>query len=371
MKVCYYQTLGIAKDVDTAEIKKAYRKLAMQFHPDKNPGDKAAESKFKEINEAYAVLQDGEKRAAYDRFGHAAFEQGGPGGFGGAGFGGFDFATGFADIFDEMFGDIMGGARGRAGQGRGADLRHDLPLTLEEAFAGVEKVINVVSSISCESCAGTGAKPGSGASDCTTCNGRGRVRAQQGFFTIERACASCAGQGQVIKDPCRNCAGQGRVRNERKLSVNVPAGVEDGTRIRLSGEGEAGMRGNQPGDLYVILTIDPHKSYQREGANLFCRVPVAMTSAALGGAVNVPLIEGGEMEIKIEPGTQPGQQMRLRQKGMSVLRTATRGDLYVELAVETPVKLSKRQKELLEEFAREGEKGGGGIVGKIKETLRK
>jgi molecular chaperone DnaJ len=376
MKADYYQTLGVTKDADLDAIKKAYRKLAMQFHPDKNPGDKSAEAKFKEINEAYAVLQDEQKRAAYDRFGHAAFEQGGAGG----GFGGFDFSTGFADIFDEMFGDILGGGRARQNSGRGADVRHDLDLTMEEAFTGTEKTIKVATSIACKDCNGMGAAPGTSPVECPMCRGAGQVRAQQGFFTIQRTCPSCQGGGRVIKDPCKGCSGQGRVRQERKLAVNIPAGVEDGTRIRLTGEGEAGTRGAASGDLYVILSLEPHPLFQREGANLFCRVPISMTTAALGGEVEVPVIEGAASKLKVEPGTQSGQQTKLRHKGMSVLRQrassgeGVRGDLYVELVVETPVHLSKRQKELLVEFAKEGEKhspAASSFMGKVKEALKR
>lgn len=355
MKQDYYETLGVARGSSAEELKKAYRKLAFQYHPDKNPGDKKAEAKFKEINEAYDVLRDDQRRAAYDRFGHAAFEQGGMG----AGMGGFDFAAGLGDIFEEMFGEIIGGARrggGRQQAPRGADLRYDLTVTLQEAFKGVEKKINVASSVTCTECKGQGTAPGTTPTNCTGCGGNGRVRAQQGFFTIERTCPQCQGAGKVIKDPCRVCLGAGRVRKERTLSVTIPPGVEDGTRIRLSGEGEAGMRGGHPGDLYVILSVVPHPIFKREGAHLFCRVPIPMTLAALGGTIEVPTIDDGKAEVKIESGTQSGTQVRIRHKGMSVLRGSTRGDLYVELAVETPTKLNKRQKELLHEFADESKK---------------
>lgn len=356
MKADYYELLGVAKSCSAEDLKKAYRKLAMQHHPDKNPGNKNAEHKFKEISEAYQILSNTESRAAYDRFGHAAFTQGGPGGggfdFGGAGFGSF------ADIFDEMFGEILGGGRrGNApGPQRGADLRYDLTLTLEEAFRGLEKNVTVVNSISCDSCKGSGAAPGTHPVECPLCKGVGRVRAQQGFFTIERACPSCQGVGRVIQNPCKKCAGAGRVRQERQLAVTVPAGVEDGNRIRLAGEGEAGMRGGNPGDLYVILDIAQHAVFQRDGANLFCRVPIPMTTAAMGGALEVPVIDGGTTEVKVDAGTQSGHRTRVKQKGMSVLRGGSRGDMYVELAVETPSHLTKRQKELLKEFAEEAEK---------------
>ena len=350
----YYELLGCAKGASAEELKKAYRKLAMQYHPDKNSGDKASEHKFKEINEAYDVLRDDQRRAAYDRFGHAAFEQGG-----GGGGGGFDFSGGFGDIFEEMFGEILGG--GRRGQQqaspRGADLRYDLSITLEEAFRGCEKNVRLASSATCEDCKGQGTAPGTSPTTCPMCGGPGRVRAQQGFFTIERTCPSCQGAGKIIKDACKSCLGVGRVRKERTLAVTIPPGVEDGTRIRLAGEGEAGMRGGGSGDLYVILAIKPHALFQREGANLFCRVPIPLTVAALGGAIEVPVIDGAMTEMKVDAGTQTGHQTRLKGKGMSVLRSAARGDLYVELAVETPVHLNKRQKELLQEFAAETQNG--------------
>lgn len=351
----YYDLLGVAKNADADALKKAYRKLAMQYHPDKNPGDQKAEAKFKEINEAYAVLSDEQKRAAYDRFGHAAFEQGGGGGFGGFDFGG---AGGFADIFEDMFSEILGGGRsGRQQQsGRGSDLRYDLEITLEEAFGGCEKTISVASSVTCDDCKGSGAAPGSTPVTCAMCAGHGRVRQQQGFFTIERVCPTCHGAGKVIKHPCKGCSGSGRKRKERKLAVTIPAGVEDGTRIRLTGEGEAGMRGAGSGDLYVFIGITPHNLFQREGANLSCRVPIPFTTAALGGEIDVPTIEGGRAKLEVKSGTQSGHQQKLRGQGMSVLRSNNRGDLYVTVAVETPTHLTKRQKELLAEFAAESSK---------------
>lgn len=345
----YYETLGVARGASADELKKAYRKLAMKFHPDRNPDDPEAEQRFKEVNEAYDVLKDDQKRAAYDRFGHAAFENGGPGGAAG-GAGGFDFA----DIFDEMFGEFMGGrGRGRPSAGRGADLRFNLEISLEEAFEGKHATIRVPSSAVCESCNGTGAEGGSQPITCPTCNGVGKVRAQQGFFTIERACPSCGGAGQVIKDPCRSCGGTGRQRRERTLDVSIPAGVEDGTRIRLAGEGEAGLRGGPPGDLYIFLTVRPHRLFQREGADIFCKAPIPMTTAVLGGPIEVPSIDGSRAKITIPEGTQAGRQFRLRGKGMSVLRSPQRGDMYVQVQVETPVKLTKRQRELMEDFAKE------------------
>jgi molecular chaperone DnaJ len=378
MKVDYYELLSVTKTASIEDIKKSYRKLAMQFHPDKNPGNKEAEHKFKEISEAYQVLSDAERRAAYDRYGHAAFEQGG----GGAGFGGFDFGgAGFADIFDEMFGEILGGGARRGasnaqGAQRGSDLRYDLDITLEEAFKGVDKNITIPNSITCDDCKGQGAAPGTQPVECSMCRGQGRVRAQQGFFTIERACPTCQGAGRVIQNPCKKCAGAGRVRQERTLAVVIPPGVEDGTRIRLSGEGEAGMRGGNQGDLYVILEVGQHPIFQRDGANLFCRVPIPMTTAALGGTVEVPTIDGGLTEVKVDAATQSGHRSRIKQKGMSVLRSTSRGDLYVELAVETPVNLNKRQKELLKEFETEAAQNktnpeSESFIGKVKEALGK
>jgi molecular chaperone DnaJ len=359
-KTDFYELLGASRDASADELKKAYRKMAMKYHPDKNPGNKEAEHKFKEINEAYDVLRDDQKRAAYDRYGHAAFENGGMGG--GQGFGGFDFAGGFGDIFEEMFGEILGGGGGARRRGpesagqRGADLRYDMTVTLDEAFKGIDKTIKVSTLATCEACNGMGTAPGTSPVTCSTCDGHGRVRMQQGFFSIERTCPTCQGAGKVIKDPCKSCQGHGRTRKERTLVVTIPAGVESGTRIRLSGEGEAGLRGGHAGDLYVILSVSGHPLFQRDGANLHCRVPIPMTMAALGGKVNVPVIDGTTAEVEIKPGTQSGHQVRLRNKGMSILRSSSRGDLYAELVVETPVKLNTRQRELLEEFAIEAEK---------------
>ncbi|MDD5587059.1 MAG: molecular chaperone DnaJ, partial [Alphaproteobacteria bacterium] len=319
-KTDYYELLGVPGNASPDDIKKAYRKLAMQHHPDKNHGNKTAEAKFKEINEAYDILRDEQRRAAYDRYGHAAFENNGAG----PGFGGFDFASGFGDIFEEMFGEILGGGRRGARQQhspRGADLRHDLSISLEDAFHGTEKTIKLYTLIACADCKGQGTAPGTSPVTCSLCEGHGRVRAQQGFFTIERTCPTCQGAGKVIKDPCKNCLGVGRVRKERTLAVNIPPGVDDGTRIRLAGEGEAGQHGGPPGDLYVILSVTPHPLFQREGANLYCRVPIPMTLAALGGEVEVPVIDGTTAEVKVPSGTQSGHQARLRHKGMSVLRS--------------------------------------------------
>ena len=370
----YYEVLGVARDAGEDDLKKSYRKLAMQWHPDRNQGNAEAEAKFKELNEAYDVLKDAEKRAAYDRFGHAAFEQGGPGGGGGGGgpFGG----GGFEDIFEEMFGRFGGGGRGqRAAAGRGADLRTQVEVSLEEAFAGAKKNIRFATSVSCEACKGTGAEGGaaSGAQTCGTCQGSGKVRAQQGFFLVERTCPTCGGQGRIIKNPCKICRGAGRVQRERNLNVSVPAGVDDGTRIRLTGEGEAGQRGAPAGDLYVDIAVRPHPIFQRDGANILVRVPLRMTQAALGGHVEVPSIDGGRSKVTIPAGTQTGDQFRLRGKGFSVLRSAARGDMYVQVMVETPQNLSPTQRELLEQFEAEAEKGGRtspeseGFFAKVKE----
>ncbi|MCU0987059.1 MAG: molecular chaperone DnaJ [Acetobacteraceae bacterium] len=361
-KTDFYEVLGASREATADELKKAYRKLAMQYHPDRNPGDKKAEAKFKEVNEAYDVLKDPEKRAAYDRFGHAAFEGGGPRGPGpgGGGFGGFQGAGSFADMFDDIFGDLMGG-RGRgpgAAAGRGADLQTRIELTLEEAFAGKKATLRVPTAIICEACKGSGSEGGAAPTTCGSCNGAGKIRAQQGFFLIERTCPTCGGTGKVVKDPCKVCAGAGRVQRERTLNVDIPAGVEDGTRMRVSGAGEAGLRGAPAGDLYVNVLVKPHKLFQREGANLYCRVPLRMTAAALGGAIEVPTIEGGRAKVTINPGTQTGDQFRLRGKGMTQLNSAARGDLYIQVAVETPMNLTKRQQELLREFEEEAEKAG-------------
>ena len=344
MKADFYETLGVAKGADEKELKVAFRKLAMQFHPDRNPGDDACEAKFKEINEAYETLKDPQKRAAYDRFGHAAFENGGMGG-------GFSGAGGFADIFEDIFGDMMGGRRrSSGGRERGADLRYNMEISLEEAFTGKTAQIRVPSSIQCSECSGSGAKPGTQPVTCSMCQGSGRVRASQGFFSIERTCPQCQGRGQTIKDPCGKCGGQGRVTEERSLSVNIPAGVEDGTRIRLAGEGEAGARGGPTGDLYIFLSVKPHEFFQRDGADLYCKVPISMTTAALGGTFEVATLDGTQTRVKVTEGTQNGKQFRLKGKGMPVLRQPNVGDLYIQVAVETPQSLTKRQRELLEEF---------------------
>ena len=345
-KRCYYETLEVERSADDSKLKAAFRKLAMKWHPDKNPGDASSEVKFKEINEAYEVLKDGDKRAAYDRYGHAAFEQGGGGGPGfGAG-----FASSFSDIFEDLFG--MAGQRGGRGGGRerGADLRYNMEITLEEAFQGKTAQIEIPVSVTCEPCSGTGAKAGTKPKTCSTCGGAGRVRQAQGFFTLERTCPGCQGRGQMIEDACPGCAGLGRVTRDRTLSVNIPQGVEDGTRIRLAGEGEAGVRGGPPGDLYIFLSLASHEFFQRDGADLHCRVPISMVAAALGGEFEVPTIEKAKTKVKVPPGTQSGRRFRIASKGMPVLRSRQTGDMYVQVMVETPQNLTKKQQELLSEF---------------------
>jgi molecular chaperone DnaJ len=342
----YYEVLGVQRTCSEIELKAAFRKLAMQHHPDRNPGDKDCEHKFKEINEAYDVLKDGDKRAAYDRFGHAAFEHGGPGGAHGFG---ADFGSTFADIFEGIFG--MAGARGRGqGRERGSDLRYNMEIGLDEAFTGKNAQIRIPTSVTCEVCSGSGTKAGTKPKPCATCGGAGKIRHAQGFFTLERTCPACHGRGQVIDDPCPTCSGAGRVMRERTLSVNIPAGVEDGTRIRLAGEGEAGLRGGPAGDLYIFLSIAPHEFFQRDGADLHCRVPISMVAAALGGDFEVPTIDGSKVRVKVPAGTQTGRRFRLSGKGMPVLRAKRTGDMYVQVVVETPQNLTKRQRELLSEF---------------------
>ncbi|MGB3553155.1 MAG: molecular chaperone DnaJ [Jannaschia sp.] len=356
----YYETLGVARGANADDIKKAFRQKAKELHPDRNSDNPNAEAQFKEANEAYDVLKDAERKAAYDRFGHAAFEGGmggggprrGPGGPQGQG----DFASAFSDVFEDLFGDFMGGqpggARGggRARAARGSDLRYNMRISLEEAFAGQQKSISVPTSVRCTKCDGKGTEGASEPATCPTCSGMGKVRAQQGFFTVERTCPTCSGAGQIIKNPCAQCGGGGRVEKERQLSVNVPAGVETGTRIRLSGEGEAGLRGGPTGDLYIFIEVEEHPIFQRDGSNLYCHVPVSMTAAALGGEVEVPTIDGGRSRVKVPSGSQTGRQMRLRSKGMPALRGGPAGDMFIELAIETPVNLTSRQKDLLREF---------------------
>jgi molecular chaperone DnaJ len=355
----YYEVLGISKGASPDEIKKGYRKKAKELHPDRNADNPEAENQFKEANEAHEVLKDADKKAAYDRFGHAAFENGmGGGGQPGGGFGGGqgDFSSAFSDVFDDLFGDFMGGRGGGGGRARatrGSDLRYNLRISLEDSFAGMQKTIKVPTSVGCDGCDGTGAEGGAEPTTCTTCSGMGKVRAQQGFFTVERTCPTCQGTGQNIKNPCHKCGGAGRTETERSLSVNIPAGVETGTRIRLGSEGEAGLRGGPQGDLYIFIDVADHKIFQRDGVQLFCRVPVSMTTAALGGDIEVPTIDGGRSRVKVPSGSQSGRQMRLRSKGMPALRGNGVGDMFIELAIETPVNLTSKQKELLRAF--EGE----------------
>ncbi len=357
----YYDILGVQKGADEKALKTAYRNLAKKYHPDANHGSKETDAKFKELNEAYDVLKDPQKKAAYDRFGHQAFENGmggRPGG--GAGFGP-EFNSSMSDIFEDLFGDFMGGggqgrgrqqrgARGGTGAQRGSDLRFNLEITLTEAFSGKTAQVRVPSSIACETCKGSGAKPGTSPKTCQHCGGAGAVRSQSGFFTVERACPVCQGKGQVIADPCATCSGQGRTNKERNLSVNIPAGVEDGTRIRLAGEGEAGLRGGPTGDLYIFLSLRPHEFFQRDGADLYCKVPISMAVASLGGEIEVPTIDGKKSRVTIPEGTQNAKQFRLKAKGMPVLRSSQHGDMYIQVSVETPVNLTRRQKELLKEF---------------------
>ncbi|EAR53007.1 Chaperone, DnaJ [Oceanicola granulosus HTCC2516] len=354
----YYEVLGVSKGASADEIKKAFRRKAKELHPDSNADNPNAEAQFKEANEAYDCLKDPEKKAAYDRFGHAAFEGMGAGGGGRrpGGAGQQDFASAFSDVFDDLFGDFMGGRPGAGGgrqrATRGSDLRYNLRVTLEEAYNGLQKTITVPTAVQCGTCHGTGAEGGVEPQTCPTCSGMGKVRAQQGFFTVERTCPTCNGAGQTVKNPCHTCHGAGRVEKERSLSVNIPAGVETGTRIRLAGEGEAGLRGGPAGDLYIFIEVREHELFQRDGSHLFCRVPVSLAKAALGGDIEVPSIDGGRSRVKIPEGSQTGRQMRLRGKGMPALRGGGHGDMFIELAVETPVNLTGRQKELLREFER-------------------
>ena len=367
-KRCYYEVLEVERTVGDGELKAAFRKLAMKWHPDRNPGDATCELRFKEINEAYEVLKHPDKRAAYDRYGHAAFEQGG--GQGGAGFGA-EFGSAFSDLFEGIFG--MASSRSRTGRERGADLRYNMEISLDEAYAGKAAQVRIPTSVTCESCSGSGAKAGSKPKACPTCGGAGRIRHAQGFFTLERTCPGCQGRGQVIDNPCPSCSGSGRVTRERTLSVNIPPGVEDGTRIRLTGEGEAGVRGGPAGDLYIFLSLGSHPFFQREGADLHCRVPISMVAAALGGEFEVPTIGGDNTRVKVPEGTQSGRRFRLQGKGMPVLRSKQTGDMYVQVVVETPQKLTKRQRELLNEFERLSSKDthpeSAGFFGKVKEFL--
>jgi molecular chaperone DnaJ len=364
----YYEVLGLSRGASEHDIKASFRRLAKDCHPDRNSGDKTAEHRFKELNEAYEVLKDPQKRSAYDHMGHAAFD--GPGR--GHGFGP-DFATSMSDIFDDLFGEFMGGRRNRprSGRERGADIRYKMEIELAEAYAGKTAQIRVPTSVTCGTCEGTGAKAGARPTACPTCGGYGKVRASQGFFTIERTCPGCHGRGEIISDPCGACSGSGRVMQERALSVNIPAGVEDGTKIRLAGEGEAGLRGGPPGDLYIFLSIRSHDFFQRDGADIFCRVPISMTTAALGGQVDVPTIDGEMTRVRVPEGTESGKQFRLKGKGMPVLRSKLTGDMYIQVEVETPKNLTRKQRELLEAFERESNKEtsphSAGFFAKVKE----
>src|SRR6202795_699508 len=366
-KRCYYESLSVERTATDGDIKAAFRKQAMQCHPDRHPGDQSAEHRFKEINEAYEVLNDPDKRAAYDRYGHAAFEHGM--GRGAAGFGA-EFATTFSDIFDDLFGMGGGGRRGRGGgRERGADLRYNMEISLQDAYVGKAAQIRIPTSVTCEACSGSGAKGGTKPKTCQMCGGQGKVRHAQGFFTLERTCPNCQGRGQSIDSPCASCSGSGRVTRERTLSVNIPDGVEAGTRIRLASEGEAGVRGWPPGDLYIFLSIGSHPFFQREGADLHCRVPVSMVMAAVGGEFEVPTIEGSKTKVKIPEGTQSGRRFGLRDKSMPVRRSKQTGDMYVQVVVETPQSLTKRQRELLNEFEKLSSKDthpeSAGFFGKV------
>lgn len=377
MEKDYYELLGLQKGATDVEIKKAYRTLAMKYHPDRNPGNAEAELKFKEVTEAYEVLKDSQKRAAYDRYGHAAFAQGaGAGGFGGFN---FDFGgasgAGFGSIFEDIFSEFMGGARrSRQQEGvRGADIRYDLEITLEEAYKGLTKEIEIQTAVKCEDCHGTGAAEGSKAETCDTCHGTGRVRRQAGFFIEERTCPTCNGTGKVIKNPCKKCGGTGKVAQKKVLEVTIPAGIDSENRMRLAGQGEAGMNGGPNGDLYIFVHIKPHPIFKRDGANLYCAVPLSMTTAALGGEIDIPCIDGSSEKVKIDEGTQSGTEVRLRKKGMTMLQSKSVGDLFVRFTVETPTKLTDKQKELLKQFAEESKESSpqsAGFFEKLRELLK-
>lgn len=377
MEKDYYELLGLQKGATDVEIKKAYRTLAMKYHPDRNPGNAEAELKFKEVTEAYEVLKDSQKRAAYDRYGHAAFAQGaGAGGFGGFN---FDFGggsgAGFGSIFEDIFSEFMGGGRrSRQQEGvRGADIRYDLEITLEEAYKGLTKEIEIQTAVKCEDCHGTGAAEGSKAETCDTCHGTGRVRRQAGFFIEERMCPTCNGTGKVIKNPCKKCGGTGKVSQKKVLEVTIPAGIDSENRMRLAGQGEAGMNGGPNGDLYIFVHIKPHPIFKRDAANLYCTVPLSMTTAALGGEIDIPCIDGSSEKVKIDEGTQSGTEVRLRKKGMTMLQSKSVGDLFVRFTVETPTKLTDKQKELLKQFAEESKESSPqstGFFEKLRELLK-
>lgn len=348
----YYQVLGVDKSVGQADLKKAYHKLAMQYHPDRNPDDKEAEKKFKEINEAYDILKDEQKRAAYDRFGHDAFQASG----GGRSHSSGEFHQDINDIFGDFFSDFMGASGRRqkpSAKIKGSDLKYNVTISLEEAFKGVDKNINFSTELKCYGCQGSGAVDGSGMINCDNCGGRGATRVQQGFFTLEQTCSKCMGAGQIIKNPCTKCHGMGRYPQQKSLLVNIPSGIEDGTRIRLVGEGEAGTRGGSNGDLYIFVNIKPHEIFKVEGIDLHCRLPINFTTAALGGEIEVPIIDGGKVSLKIPAGTQNGEKLRLRGKGMTRVRSSARGDMLAQIYVEVPKNLTKKQRELIENLDKE------------------
>ena len=344
----YYEVLGINKSASADQIKSAYRKLAVKYHPDKNKGDKASEEKFKEASEAYHVLSNAERKQNYDNFGHAAFENGG-GGRGG--FGNFDFSSSFSDIFEDFFGEGFGGGRrSRRSNNRGSDLRYDLSITLEEAYAGKKQDIKFSTSEKCNTCKGSGSKPGTSASSCSMCRGHGQVRSSQGFFTVQQTCPQCSGSGEQITNPCSECSGQGKRQASKRLSVTIPKGVDDGTRIRLSGKGEAGTKGAGSGDLYLFINVYSHDLFKRSDENLFFECPISIADAALGTSIEIPTIDGGKAKIKIPAGTQSGKQFRLKGKGMPYMRGSGNGDLYIQVNTEVPISLNREQKELLEKF---------------------
>jgi len=346
----FYEILGVQRNASDDEIKKSYRKLAMKYHPDRNKDDKESERKFKEVSAAYEILKDSEKRSAYDQYGHDAFRQGGMGG--GQGFG--DFGGGFSDIFEEFFGGGFGGQSRQRGPQRGNDLRYNMSVSLQEAYSGKKSQIRIPSYVGCDLCSATGSADKSGPSTCSTCGGQGKVRSTQGFFSIERPCPTCGGEGSSIKNPCLKCSGTGQVKKQKTISVTIPAGVDTGTRIRISGEGEPGQRGAGNGDLYIFVEVQKDKLFEREEENIFCQIPISITTAILGGDVEVPTIEGKKARLNIPPGTQSETQFRLKGKGMSILRQTRRGDMYVEANVEIPVNLNSKQKAILQEFEKEG-----------------